>query len=77
MYFVYVLKCSDGSPYTGCTSNLKARLTRHRKGQVLATSKRLPISLDFCVIFKDKYKAFKFEKYLKSGSGREFTKRHF
>jgi len=34
------------------------------------------MALDYFTI-KDKYKAFQFEKYLKSGSGRAFIKKHF
>ena len=76
MYYVYSLKCADGF-YIGCTDNLKERIKRHQRGNVPATAKRLPISLDFYVAIKDKYKAFEFEKYLKSGSGRAFVKKHF
>ena len=52
-------------------------MSRHQKGNVPATSTRLPIELDFYLAFTDKYKAFEFEKYLKSGSGRAFTNKHF
>ena len=76
MQYVYSLKCKDGY-YVGCTDNLKDRLSRHQKGQVPATSKRLPLTLDCYFAFNDKYKAFEFEKYLKSGSGRAFIKKHF
>ena len=76
MYYVYVLKCKDGY-YEGCTDNLKDRLHRHQKGQVNATENRLPIKLEMYFAIKDKYKAFEFEKYLKSGSGRAFIKKHF
>ena len=75
MYYVYSLKCKDGY-YVGCTNNLKDRIERHKKGYVLATANRLPIKLDFYVAIQDKYKAFKFEKYLKSGSGRAFINKH-
>lgn len=75
MYYVYSLKCKDGF-YIGCTDDLKERFERHRKGYVKATKARLPVNLDFYVAFSDKYRAFNFEKYLKSGSGRAFTKRH-
>lgn len=75
MYYVYSLKCKDGY-YVGCTDDLKNRLMRHTNGNVLATKNRLPVSLDFYVAIKDKYTAFEFEKYLKSGSGRAFTKKH-
>jgi len=75
MYYVYSLKCKDGF-YVGCTDNLKERVERHKRGYVPATKKRLPVKLDFYVALQDKYKAFEFEKYLKSGSGRAFIKKH-
>lgn len=46
-------------------------------GQVSATANRLPVELSFYFAIDDKYKAFEFEKYLKSGSGRAFLKKHF
>ena len=75
MYYIYSLKCKDGY-YIGCTDNLKERLERHQKGQVPATAKRLSIKLEFYFAIQDKYKAFEFEKYLKSGSGRAFINKH-
>ena len=77
MYTVYILKCVDGKPYTGCTENLEKRLERHNNGYVPATENRLPVKLFTHIVFTDKYKAFEFEKYLKSGSGRAFIKKHF
>ena len=71
-HFVYILKCADGKLYTGCTNNLEERLKRHENGQVKSTYSRLPIELLTYLVFNDKYKAFNFEKYLKSGSGRAF-----
>jgi predicted GIY-YIG superfamily endonuclease len=62
MYYVYSLKCSDGF-YIGCTNNLKDRFERHKKGYVYAIT--------------NKYLAFNFESYLKSGSGRAFINKHF
>jgi predicted GIY-YIG superfamily endonuclease len=76
MYYIYSLKCSDGY-YVGCTDNLKDRIERHQKGNVPATAKRLPVKIDFYLAINDKYKAFRFEKYLKSGSGRAFINKHF
>lgn len=72
MQYVYILKCSDGHPYVGCTDDLKSRIDRHQKGHVLATENRVPVKLVFYSSFGSKYKAFEFEKYLKSGSGRAF-----
>ena len=77
MHYVYILKCNDGDFYVGCTSDLKDRIDRHSKGYVPATKGRLPISLLNYIAFENKYTAFEFEKYLKSGSGRAFTKKHF
>ena len=76
MYYIYSLRCKDGY-YVGCTDNLKDRINRHGKGQVLATKDRVPVQLDFYIALKDKHKAFEFEKYLKSGLGRAFIKKHF
>jgi len=76
MYYVYNLKCHDGY-YTGCTNDLKDRIERHKNGHVPATKERRPIELINYIAFKDKYKAFEFEIYLKSGSGRAFIKKHF
>jgi predicted GIY-YIG superfamily endonuclease len=75
MYYVYSLKCKDGY-YVGSTDNLKDRFMRHQKGYVLATKNRRPIKLDFYLTIDDKYKALRFEKYLKSGSGRAFINKH-
>ncbi len=76
MYYVYNLKCKDGY-YTGCTHNLKDRVERHINGHVPATKNRRPLKLSCYFAFVDKCVAFNFEKYLKSGSGRAFAKRHF
>jgi predicted GIY-YIG superfamily endonuclease len=75
MQYVYILQCADGSPYTGCTKDLKERFQRHINGSIPATKSRLPAELVFYCAFKNKYKAFEFEKYLKSGSGRAFMQK--
>lgn len=68
--------CSDSKTYIGCTDDLRDRIDRHQKGQVPATESRLPIKLISYFAFSNKYTAFNFEKYLKSGSGRAFLKKH-
>ena len=77
MFYVYILTCADNKTYTGCTADLKARFVRHEKGQVPATAARLPVALMFYCAFDDKYKAFEFERYLKTGSGKAFGRKHF
>lgn len=75
MWTVYILKCSDDTYYVGCTGNMKERLARHQKGEVKYTSSRLPVDIAHLSYFIDKYKAYEFEIYLKSGSGRAFAKK--
>ena len=75
-YYVYILRCSNDSSYIGCTSNLKERLNRHEQGHVPATKNILPVLLITYFAFQNKYTAYNFERYLKSGSGRAFTKKH-
>jgi len=33
MYFLYILKCSDGSLYTGITTDVERRLQEHKDGK--------------------------------------------
>ena len=77
MQFVYILRCSDKNLYTGCTEDLENRLNRHNAGYVPATKLRRPVALVTYVAFTDKYKAYDFERYLKSGSGKAFLKKRF
>jgi len=76
MYYVYSLQCQDGY-YVGCTGDLHKRLARHKHKEISSTKHRGPVSLDFYVACKNKYVAFRLEKYFKSGSGRAFVKKHF
>ena len=73
MWSVYIFKCCDGTFYTGCTGNLDERMNDHNNGKINYTSTRLPFELKTYIVFSDKYKAFNFEKYLKSGSGKAFA----
>jgi predicted GIY-YIG superfamily endonuclease len=44
--FVYILRCADGSLYTGITKDLERRLAQHRAGRASRyTRGRLPVSL--------------------------------
>jgi predicted GIY-YIG superfamily endonuclease len=73
MRTVYILKCSDETYYVGCTNDINDRLSRREKGDIKYTSSRLPIKVVHQSVFFDKYKAYEFEKYLKSGSGGAFA----
>ncbi len=78
-HYVYILVAvNDPSRhYAGCTRDLDARLKKHNEGGCPHTSKYKPWRIETAVAFSDKQKAVAFEAYLKSGSGREFTRRHF
>ena len=81
MIYVYILEnhASSEQPrfYAGVTEDLKARFHSHNAGEVFHTAKFRPWALKNYFAFDDKKKAYAFEKYLKSGSGRAFAKKHF
>jgi putative endonuclease len=65
-YFVYILKCSDDSYYTGVTNNLEKRFSEHQSGIIKGyTSKRLPVRLVFSERLTDINQAIRFEKQIK------------
>lgn len=72
MQYVYILRCNNNLTYVGCTHDLKERFQRHCNGHVTSTKPHRPVTLLFYCAFPDKGIAFRFEKYLKSGSGRAF-----
>ncbi|EEI87365.1 GIY-YIG catalytic domain protein [Anaerococcus lactolyticus ATCC 51172] len=46
MHFVYIVRCEDGSLYTGYTTDVKERLITHNSGKgAKYTRSRLPVSL--------------------------------
>ena len=47
-FWVYVLRCSDGSYYTGHTDDLQVRIGKHQIGEIPGyTASRLPVELVF------------------------------
>jgi predicted GIY-YIG superfamily endonuclease len=77
MHYVYILESLAGGPhfYVGVTADLRARLARHNGGEVAHTKKFMPWRVKTYLAFSDPEKAFAFERYLKSGSGRAFASR--
>ncbi|PNQ73766.1 hypothetical protein C1T31_05380 [Hanstruepera neustonica] len=69
-YAVYILECNDKTYYTGFTTNIKSRLKAHNNQEVHYTKDKLPVKLVHLSLFKDKQKAYDFERYLKTGSGK-------
>ena len=79
MIYVYILQsAADGEHfYVGISNDLKSRLREHNAGEVFHTAKHRPWTLKNYIAFEDEQKAYAFERYLKSGSGRAFAKKHF
>ena len=77
--FVYVLRSISTSNrfYVGLTSDVKSRLETHNSGGSQHTAPLRPWELIVSVEFTNESSARSFEKYLKTGSGRAFAKRHF
>ena len=78
-YYVYIFTdiATETHHYVGSTQDLQARLAKHNAGEVPHISKFKPWRIQTAIAFDSKEKATAFEKYLKTGSGREFAKRHF
>jgi putative endonuclease len=64
--WVYLLRCSDGSLYTGWTIDLQHRLARHRAGTASRyTASRLPVELVHAVPMPDRTAARREEARIK------------
>jgi len=70
MYCVYILLCSDGTFYTGITSNLDKRLNEHQSGKHFGsyTFDRRPVELKYYVEFTEVERAIATEKQIKKWS---------
>ena len=65
--YVYILKCADGSLYTGYTVNLDKRLKTHNEGKASKyTASRLPVKMVFSEECLDKSDALKKEFFIKT-----------
>jgi putative endonuclease len=77
--YVYILR-SERDPerhYVGLTSDVRARLDWHNNRPSGCTVHHRPWRLLVALEFTNQRSAARFERYLKSGSGRAFAKRHF
>ncbi|HEY2919151.1 MAG TPA: GIY-YIG nuclease family protein [Candidatus Binatia bacterium] len=65
-FWVYILRCADGSYYTGHTDNLEERITKHRTGEIEGyTSTRLLVRLVFSEQFVTREEALTCELQIK------------
>ncbi|MGH7205342.1 MAG: GIY-YIG nuclease family protein [Nitrospiraceae bacterium] len=77
MKYVYLLR-SESQPnqsYVGVTSDIEHRFNTHNAGGSTHTSKYRPWKLAAYIAFADIAKAIAFERYLKTGSGRAFSRK--
>ena len=68
-FWVYILRCADGSYYTGHTDDLAKRLAEHQVGHVAGyTATRLPVTLLFSEEFPSREEALASERRIKGWS---------
>lgn len=77
VYLLQSLRFPD-KRYVGLTTNLARRIQDHNGGTEHGyAAKFAPWKLVVALRFEDPARAAAFERYLKSGSGHEFSRRHF
>jgi len=68
-FWVYILRCSDGSYYTGHTDDLERRMAQYQAGEVTGcVSTRLPVKLAFSAEFSSREEALGCERQVKGWS---------
>ena len=68
-FWVYVLRCADGSYYTGHTDNLEARIGQHQSGLLPGwTHTRRPVELAYAAEFSTREQALSSERQIKGWS---------
>jgi putative endonuclease len=60
-FYLYLLRCNDGSYYCGHTDNLEARLYQHEVSEIGYTATRKPVALAWQGEFKSREEALAFE----------------
>ncbi len=66
MYYVYMVRCADGTLYTGYTTNVNRRVDMHNKGKgARYTRSRLPVVLLYQETFATKTEALRREYEVK------------
>ncbi len=78
MYYVYLLRSLSRpkETYIGSAQDLRARPKQHNSGKSIHTNRFKPWRLEAYFAFPQEALAERFEKYLKSGSGRAFATKH-
>ena len=78
MKYVYLLRSlsNPAKTYVGLTDDVVRRLAEHNTGKSGFTAKNIPWKIEVTIAFEDESRAAKFERYLKTGSGVSFARRH-
>ena len=72
-FYLYFLRCVDGSRYYGHTADLCNRLSEHRKGFVKSTKDKNPVEIIYFEEKNTRSEAFKREMQFKNGKTRKTT----
>lgn len=66
MFYIYMVRCKDGTLYTGFTNDVDSRIRKHNDGKgAKYTRGRLPVDLVYVESFTDKSQAMRREYEIK------------
>jgi predicted GIY-YIG superfamily endonuclease len=69
-FWMYILRCCDGTLYVGHTDDLERRIAQHESGELGGyTALRRPVTLVFCQPFPSREEALARERQVKNWSG--------
>jgi len=75
MYFVYIIKSRKTNfIYKGITQDIEKRIAEHESGQNMSIKGRAPFDLIHVEVCNNREEARKYEKFFKTGWGREIIK---
>lgn len=71
-WYVYIMRCNDGTLYAGCAIDLQERLQKHNQGVASKyTRSRLPVQIVYSEVLPDKGSALRREMAIKALNRRE------
>ncbi|NLL81678.1 MAG: GIY-YIG nuclease family protein [Tissierellia bacterium] len=75
MHYVYIVKCSDNTLYTGYTNSIEERIIKHNRGKASKyTRGRLPVTLCYYEEYDNKADACRREYKIKQLTRQEKLK---
>ena len=72
--YVYILKCADGTHYTGITNDLGRRLTEHERGSSRSTRHKRPVEVLWSFACQNRKGARMLEVKIKRSGAAQFLK---